>query len=111
MEKIKHIKISKDFSPTPKGREHPKDGQFTGQRFREEFLEPYFFKVDKFVIDLDDLYGCPSSFREEAFGGLVRSLNVDPQTVLDKLDFIATNRPPLVDIIKKDILNAKEQSL
>lgn len=109
MPNIKHIKISKDFSNTPKGRNSSEDGEFTGQRFREEFLEPDFYKIDKFVIDLDDLYGCPSSFREEAFGGLVRSLGVTPQEVLDKLEFIATNRPPLVEIIKKDILHAKDK--
>jgi len=108
MLKVKKIKVSK-FSNTPKGRKHPDDGDYTGQLFRETYLEPIFYDYDKIVIDLDDLYGCPSSFREEAFGGLVRILNVNPQVVLDKLEFIATNRPPLIDIIKKDILHALDE--
>ncbi len=113
MSKIKNIKVSK-FSNTPKGRYYKTDtykgdGEYTGQLFRETYLEPIFDEFDKIVINLDDLYGCPSSFREEAFGGLVRVLDVDPQVVLDKLEFIATNRPPLIDIIKKDIMNAQNK--
>lgn len=108
MSRIKEIKISEDFSNTPKGREHPKDGPTTGQLFRETLLEPIWDDYDKFIIDLDDLYGCPSSFREEAFGGLVRALKVGPEVVLAKLEFIATNRPPLIEIIKKDIEHAND---
>lgn len=63
------IKISKDFSSKVKGRYHPQDGNFTGQKFRDTFLVPNFNKYDKLIIDLDDSYGYPSSFREEAFGG------------------------------------------
>jgi hypothetical protein len=107
MQNIKHIKISDEFSTTPKGRENPKDGQYTGQRFREEFIQPYFEVVDKFIIDLDDLYGCPSSFREEAFGGLARIYG--KKKVLEKLEFICTDEPPLVEIIKKDIENANKK--
>lgn len=101
------IKISIAFSPNPKGREHPKDGPNTGQRFREELLEPIFDQYDKIIIDLDDLYGCPSSFREEAFGGLARKYN-NSQKVLDKLEFICTDEPPLIDEIIKDIKGAND---
>lgn len=107
MKKIK-IKISNDFSQTPKGREHPTDGPNTGQRFREEKIEPIWNEYDKIIIDLDDLYGCPSSFREEAFGGLVRKLKVDPLVVLDKLDFICSDEPPLIDEIINDIKGAND---
>lgn len=103
-----NIKISIAFSPIPKGREHPIDGPNTGQRFREELLEPIFDKYDKIVIDLDDLYGCPSSFREEAFGGLVRKLKVSPDVILKKLEFICTDEPPLIDVIINDIKGAND---
>ncbi len=101
------IKISDVFSNTPKGRDHPDDGPNTGQRFREEFLEPIFDNYDKIIIDLDDLYGCPSSFREEAFGGLARKYN-DSKKVLDKLQFICTDEPPLIDMIIDDIKGAND---
>jgi hypothetical protein len=101
----KTIKISKEFSVTPKGREYPKDGEFTGDKFRKEFIEPIFDQYDKIIINLDDLYGCPSSFREEAFGGLARIYS--PEKVLAKLEFVCTDEPPLVDTIINDIKHAK----
>jgi len=100
------IKVADVFSPTVKGRYHPKDGNFTGERFRNEYLLPNFDKYDKIIIDLDDLYGCPSSFREEAFGGLARIKS--PQEVINKLEFLCTDEPPLIDIIHNDIKNANE---
>lgn len=102
----KTIKISKDFSNVPKGRHHPDDGPYTGQRFREEFIEPIFDQYDKIVIDLDDLYGCPSSFREESFGGLARKFG--SEIVLRKLDFICTDQPPLKELIISDIKEAND---
>jgi len=101
--KSKTIKISQVFSDTPKGR-YLDDGEFNGQKFRETFLEPIFNTYDQIIIDLDDLYGCPSSFREEAFGGLARKFG--SKEVLKKLKFICTDEPPLIDIIKDDIKNA-----
>ena len=103
------IKISKDFSLTPKGRSHPQDGKYTGELFRTEFLEPIFNKYDKIIIDLDGLYGCPSSFREEAFGGLARVFGSN--TVLSKLEFIAKDRPPLIDLIIMDIKKANDKNV
>ncbi|MCT7551959.1 STAS-like domain-containing protein [Aliarcobacter butzleri] len=104
--KIKNIKISTEYSKTVKGRYHPKDGKYTGQRFREEFIEPIFEEYDKIIIDLDDLYGCPSSFREEAFGGLARKFG--KSAVLSKLEFICTDEPPLIDLILKDIKDVEK---
>jgi len=106
MSKTKNIKISVDFSPTPKGRYHPKDGPNTGERFKDEFIVPIWSDYDKLKIDLDDLYGCPSSFREEAFGGLARKYGI--KEVLDKIDFICTDEPPLIDVIINDIKGAND---
>lgn len=108
MSNIKKIKIATDYSKTVKGRYHPKDGKYTGQRFREELIEPIFNKYDKIIIDLDDLYGYPSSFREEAFGGLARKLGINE--VLNKLEFICTDEPPVIDVILNDIKNSKDNN-
>lgn len=69
------IKIADDFSRTPGGR-YRTDSDNSAQRFREDFLvralrhqPPY----ERIVIDLDNVLGYPSSFLEEAFGGLVRT--------------------------------------
>ena len=101
------IKISKNFHKMPMGRYYPKDGDYTGDKFRWDWLEPNFEKYDKLIIDLDDLYGCPSSFREEAFGGLARIYGINE--VLEKLEFVTTDFPELIDVIKNDILEAKKK--
>ena len=105
--KTKTIKIADDYSSMVKGRYHPKDGKFTGQRFREELLEPIFYDYDEIIIDLDDSYGYPSSFREEAFGGLARKFTI--KEVTDKLKFICTDEPPLIKLILSDINDANKQ--
>jgi len=67
------INIAKDFSRSPKGRYHPQDGNQTGQQFRDTFLIPVLQNPnEELLIDLDGALGYPSSFLEEAFGGLVR---------------------------------------
>ena len=67
----KVINIAKDFSRYPAGR-YLTDGDFSGQRFREEFLIPVVKSKERAVIELDGVRGYGSSFLEEAFGGLVR---------------------------------------
>lgn len=63
------INVAKDFSPYPAGRTR---GQFSGQKFRTSFLVPQLKKFDMVQIVFDGVAGLPSSFLEEAFGGLVR---------------------------------------
>lgn len=69
------ITIAKDFSDVPIGRARS-DGEFTGEAFREDLLIPRLRKAsadDPLVVELDGAEGYPSSFLEEAFGGLVRN--------------------------------------
>lgn len=69
------IIISEDFSDTPGGR-YIKEGDFSGELFREEILKPKYYeaieKGESLFIDFDNCYGFASSFLEESFGGLVR---------------------------------------
>ncbi len=67
------VNIAEDFSRVPAGRYHPKDGNRTGERFRNEFLRKFLDESEEEIkINLDGAVGYPSSFLEEAFGGLVR---------------------------------------
>ena len=103
------INIAKDFSETP-GPRYKKDGEYSGEQFREEVLLPVFRKCeegDKLVVDLDGGYGYPSSFLEEAFGGLARLYHKDQ--VLSKLIFISTEEPSLIETIKNYIIKAKSK--
>lgn len=61
-----------DFSRNPSGR-FPKDGPDNGETFRKKFLVPAFKDFDRVAIILDGASGFPSSFLDEAFGGLVRA--------------------------------------
>lgn len=84
------IKVAEDYSATPLGR-YRKHGEFSGQRFREDFLIPAIEKYENITIDFDGVAGLPSSFLEEAFGGLVRTGNVTAKEFFARVVIMATN--------------------
>jgi hypothetical protein len=65
------VSIVRDFTPFPGGR-YRKNGNGSGEDFRERFLVPPLRNGAHVTIDLDGASGYPPSFLEEAFGGLVR---------------------------------------
>lgn len=100
------IKISETFSETLGGR-YRSDGPASGEEFRETHLRPMFQSLkegEKLLIDFDGTYGYPTSFLEEAFGGLARIF--EGQEVLDKLEFKSDEEPSLVDEVREYIKNA-----
>ena len=101
------INICKDFSDTP-GARYISEGKYSGEEFRESILIPAYEKVvnsnEKIIIEMDGGYGYPTSFLEEAFGGLARKFS--PESVTKKLDFISEDEPALVDEVKGYILDA-----
>ncbi|PHS24249.1 MAG: hypothetical protein COA84_09680 [Robiginitomaculum sp.] len=84
------INVAADYSPTPLGR-HSKHGNYSGQRFRDELLIPALNKYDRLIIDFDGVAGLPSSFLEEAFGGLVRKRVITAQKFFSRVEIHATN--------------------
>ncbi len=102
------IVVSKVFSETPGGR-YKKDGPNSGQEFRDLHLKPEFDKLkagEKLLIDFDGAYGYPTSFLEEAFGGLARLYG--PERVLRKLEFKSDEEPSLIDEVRGYISDAKK---
>lgn len=85
---MKTIRIAQDFTPFPGGR-YPEDGDGNGTTFRENFLVPVLENGDSAEIVLDGARGYPSSFLEEAFGGLVRS-GFAPDAIKRAFKFVAT---------------------
>ena len=71
--RVRTINILNEFSRTPGGRYYT-DGPASGQKFREEVLIPALAENDHLTIEMDGTRGYPSSFLEEAFGGLVREM-------------------------------------
>ncbi|RED11272.1 STAS-like domain-containing protein [Pontivivens insulae] len=107
------ISIANDFSRVPAGRYHPSDGNKSGERFRSEFLAKRLLESDERVtVSLDGVVGFPSSFLEEAFGGLVRAgFKYD---VLRKRLKIVTTEPRkqrYVEQIWQYIRDAKEEAV
>ena len=106
------INICNDFSETP-GARYRYEGDFSGEEFRETQLAPKYNearrKREKLIIELDGGYGYPTSFLEEAFGGLVREYDYDPKEVNETLEFISNDEPSLEAEIRGYILRAKDK--
>ena len=81
---MKITNIARDFSMTPAGRYYA-DGPDSGERFRDEFLEPPLLLGETIVIEIDGTGGFSSSFLEEAFGGIVRKLRLDRYAAFDRI--------------------------
>ena len=101
------IRIAKDYTNKP-GPRTKAQGEYSGQRFREELLRPQYLEAkrtgEKLVVDLDGAYGYVTAFLEEAFGGLKRDYPDD--NILDFVEVIGEEQPGRVDRIKSYIANA-----
>ncbi len=102
------IHVAADFSRTP-GARYSKDGSFSGEEFREQFLEPHFGggqDDEHITIVLDGVRGYPTSFLEEAFGGLARMYG--KARVLKRLSFECTENPLVIEEIRHYIEHCDE---
>jgi len=93
----KKYSIANEYSKNP-GARYKKQGEYSGEDFREKVLEPFFKEKaegDILEIDLNGLNGYPSSFFEEAFGGIARLYKQDD--VLKSLRFICEDNPLFID--------------
>jgi hypothetical protein len=102
------ISIATDFAITP-GARKKEDGDFSGELFRERFLEPIFTKSkdEKVEINLDGVEGYSTAFLEEVFGGLARKFGINE--VEKRISFISNEEEFLIDEIKEYIKKAKDK--
>lgn len=102
--------ISKSYTDTP-GPRYESEGSFSGENFRNEVLLGLINeakqKHEKIRIDLDGGYGYPTSFLEEAFGGLVRT--TQDSKILELFEFKSDEEPTLIDEITSYIKAAIER--
>lgn len=98
------VKVAKDFTRFPSGR-YIRNGETSGEAFRERFLVPAIRNGEKITIELDGTIGYGSSFLEEAFGGLVRSVRMKPED-LSRLMTLVSDDMTLLDEIKGYIQDA-----
>ncbi len=101
------LSIAKDFSETP-GPRSREEGDFSGEQFLDERLEPAFAKAlnshQPLIVDLDGVVGYATSFLEAAFGGLAR--NHGPEEVLTTLELTCKDEPSLVEEVRHYIKDA-----
>ena len=102
------INIARQFTKLP-GPRYQDQGPGSGQEFLEELLKPAFLKAretnDQVTIQLDGVkYGYPTSFLEEAFGGLAREFGITE--VLNLLRFESVAEPMLDSEIRHYINHA-----
>lgn len=88
---ISTIDIGAEFSSAPYGG-HRVDSDYSGERFREEFLEPIFTEPEKYSLPvnivLDTVAAFSAAFLQEAFGGLVREGHATPEKIRAYLKFV-----------------------
>jgi hypothetical protein len=86
------IKISEDFSFTP-GPRYIREGDFSAELFRREYLLPAIEKAIKdgvvLTVDVDGTAGYGKSFFEESFGGLIRLEKLDYDSIVKHLEVIS----------------------
>ena len=107
----KVIHVANDFYPRPSGR-YKRDGDYTGQVFREELLMPNLDKIkfygghDVLIVDFSNVTMAGSSFLEEAFGGLVRTGKYSKDFLRKALIIKSDRRPVIVERIQRYISEA-----
>ena len=100
--------IASEFSPITGGRT-PKEGDFSGELFRDEILAPKYKEClnngERLEIVFDNCYGIGTSFLEEAFGGLVRKYQYTD--VLKHIELIANDDETILVNVPKYIKAAE----
>jgi hypothetical protein len=99
---MKSVSIAKDFSKTPRGRT-TRDGPFSGEAFRKRFLEPAIDAGQPIIVDVGGIPSLPSTFLEEAFGGLYRRGRPRPFLIKSLIRFESSDARsrPYVDLIQR----------
>lgn len=103
------INIAQEFTTKP-GPRYIKEGDFSGQQFRNQHLLPAFERAlitkSNLIVDLNGTEGYATSFLEEAFGGLARVY--DEEKVSTTLIFRCDDDPYLIEEIMQYIKEAND---
>lgn len=97
------FKVAEQFSRFPGGR-YKSDGPGSGEAFRDDFLVPELGRAMAadgiLVLVLDGVAGLPTSFLEEAFGGLLRHTEWSLEEIQDvlKLEAADDDLQPYIDL-------------
>lgn len=94
--------VSERFAKALGGR-YRSDGPKSGEEFREDVLVPELRKAlgrnEKLTVNFDGVFGMPTSFLEEAFGGLIRAKIAAPDRIIESVEIEAPNSPRLFSFV------------
>lgn len=85
------LNVAREFSVTPGGR-YRRISDFSGEEFRQTFVEPAVKAGEAVEIELDGVLGYGSSFLEEVFGGIVRVMHWTERADFDRAVSFTTAR-------------------
>ncbi len=96
------LNIAKEYTRCP-GARYESEGDYSGERFRKEFLAPKLKAAIKagvkLEVVLDGSAGYSTSFIEESFGGLIRTDHYTLQEVQDNIIITSNEDPSYVEDI------------
>lgn len=102
------LNVASEFTTTPGPRKRL-EGAFSGEQFLEDCLRPRFLSAvngaSVLCVNLDGAAGYPTSFLEEAFGGLAREFG--SEKVKASLELVCNDEPYLAEDINRYIREAK----
>ncbi|HEY1218543.1 MAG: STAS-like domain-containing protein [Bryobacteraceae bacterium] len=102
------LNVAAEFTRTPGPRKRS-EGEYSGEEFLSLLLRPRFIAALEagvsLRVNLDCAAGYPTSFLEEAFGGLAREFG--SEKVAANIELSCDDEPYLVEDIKKFIREAK----
>lgn len=88
------INIAKDFTNAPGGR-YCKDGPYSGEEFLDKILRPKYEQAKNerklLIIELDGVYGYPSSFVSGSFGLLSSECKKRKENLLEHISFVSSS--------------------
>lgn len=98
--KMQEVMVATEFAYVPFGR-YRTDGDFSAQRFREDFLVPRLEQSDVLVVDFNGVSeAVGSSFLNESFAGLVAVENYNKDELLKKLEIRSDNDDLIKEILE-----------
>lgn len=101
------LNVAAEFTPTPGPRKRS-EGEFSGEEFLSVLLRPRFKSALEagtvLRVNLDGAAGYPTSFLEEAFGGLAREFG--SEKVAANIELSCSDEPYLAEDISKFIREA-----
>jgi hypothetical protein len=101
------LNVASEFTTTPGPRKRS-EADFSGQQILEDLLRPRFLAARKsgsiLKVNLDGAAGYPSSFLEEAFGGLAREFGSAEVDAV--LEISSADEPYLEDDIRRYVRDA-----